>query len=85
MGKSNIPEISYKNSKILKQIDSIDNLIVLKYVCRQINQYLALWYYSINLKVYRPFISESKKTRQYLMSMKGFMMKTKSRNQKNEK
>lgn len=85
MGKSNISEISHKNSKILKQIDSLDNLTVLKDVCRQINQYVALWYYSKNLKVYRPFISESKKTRQNLMSMKGFMMKTKSRNQKNEK
>ena len=85
MGKSNISEISHKNSKILKQIDSIDNLTVLKDVCRHINRYVALWYYSKNLKVYRPFISESKKTRQNLMSMKGFMMKTKSRNQKNEK
>ena len=85
MGKSNISEISRKSSKILKQNNSIDNLTVLRQICYQINKYVALWYYSKNFKIYQPFISESKNNRQYLMSMKGFMMKTKSRNQTNEK
>lgn len=57
MGKCNYHELSIKNSSILTQNKSLDNLTVLKQVCQQLNQYVAMWYYSKNLKIYKPFIS----------------------------